>query len=158
LILHAWLGAFLLGCVLTLVFGRRFGNWARLVELYPATPRQSGPGRVWVGLLIFGRGRIRNSTWMEIDEGHLHVSAAKPMHLLRAPFSVPMADITATHDVWMGGLLRLPVVRLTLARNPSLHIMVTPALFERLSAMSDGRLHVAVSGYRSSEAEDYHEA
>jgi hypothetical protein len=157
-ILHAWLGAFLLACVLTLVFGRRFGNWARLVELYPTTPRQGGPGRLFVGLMIFGRGRIRNSTWMEIDAGHLHVSAVKPMHLVRAPFSVPLADIAATPDVWLGGLLRLPVIRLTLARNPSLRIMVTPPLFERLAAMSDGRLRVGVSGYHSSEAEDYHEA
>jgi hypothetical protein len=157
-ILHAWLGVVVLGCVLALVFGRRFGNWARLVEIYPATPRQSGRGRLWVGLLIFGRGRIRNSTWVEIDDGHLHVSAAKPMHLVRRPFSVPLADITATPDVWLGGLLRLPVVRLALARNPSLRIMVTRPLFERLAAMSDGRLRVGESGCHSSESGEDHEA
>lgn len=80
------------------------------------------------------------------------------MHVVRAPFSVPLADITATPDVWMGGLLRMPVVRLTLARHPSLRIMVTPPLFERLAAMSDGRLRVGASGYHSSDAEDNHEA
>jgi hypothetical protein len=150
-ILHAWLGAFVFGGVLALVFARRFGHWARLAKLYPATPRQSGRGRLWVGLLILGTGRIRNSTWLEIDDGHLHVSAVKPMYLVRAPFSVPLADITATPDVWMGGLLPLPVVRLALARIPALRIMVTRPLFERLATMSDGRLHVSASGYHSSE-------
>jgi hypothetical protein len=139
-VLHAWIGVVLLALLLSLVFGRRFGSWARLVELYPAAPMQSCRGLLWVDLLIFGRGRIRNSTWFEIDEGNLHVSAVKPLHLVRAPFSVPLAEITATPDVWMGGVLRQPVVRLTLARDPSLRIMVTPRLFERLAAMSDGRL------------------
>jgi hypothetical protein len=144
-ILLAWIGAFVLMVMLALATGSRFGNWARLVELYPATPHRGGGGRLWVGLLIFGRGRIRNSTWMAIEGGHLHVSAVAPLHVVRAPFSVPLADITATPDVWTGGLLRLPVVRLTLARNPSLRIMVTPPLFERLAAMSDGRLRVGAS-------------
>jgi hypothetical protein len=154
---HVWLGAFVVGCFLALVLGRCFGHWARLVEAYPATPRQGGRGRLWVGLLIFGRGRIRNSTWVEIDEGHLHVWALKPLHVVRAPFSVPLADVTATPDVWLDGLLRRPVVRLTLAREPSLRIMVTPPLFERLAAMSDGRLRVGASQNHPSEPEDSHE-
>jgi hypothetical protein len=138
-LVRLWLAALLAGVAFALVTAR-FGTWRRLARQYPAKPPRSPRARVSADLLVLGRHGTRNSTWLEVDDTHLHVSAIAPLRLLRQPFSVPLSDITAVAET--GGPLPQRFIRLIFARDPGVRFMVWPRVFEKIATASGGRLQL----------------
>ena len=129
--------ALLLLLIMWLITDRR-SAWRRLAELYPAVPLRNPSRRIFASRLVLGKGFYKNTTWLTIDDSHLHVSGVGPSRLWMPTFSVPLSDISATPDDYPWGLWDSRVIRLSFARDPSVRFMVWPTEFEQLAAASEG--------------------
>jgi hypothetical protein len=137
--LQLWLGALALGIAVGLA-GRWIGGWARIASRYPSIPRSEPAHGVWMGMGVLGSQKARNSVRLWLDATHLHVEPILPLRVFRPSFSIPLTDIRATPERW--GLFPVPVVRLTLQRDPTFRFLVLRRAFDRLAAASGGRLHL----------------
>jgi hypothetical protein len=121
------------------VIGRR-SAWSKFAKLYPAAPSQITARRIWVGRIVIGDAFLKNVLVLRVDDSYLHFSAIALFRLGRPTFSVPWTEISAQPDVWRG-LLAYRVMRLTLARNADVRVLVWPETFEKIAAAVGGRLH-----------------
>lgn len=131
----------IVGVPATVGIGRRSG-WRQLAERYP--DRNAGRGRSFrSGQIVVRTTLYRMGVRFAMDESHLHVTMsalARPGH---APLSIPWSDIAASGDEWPWFPFKgEPMVRLTLAADPDLRILVKVRDAERLVAGSGGRLVV----------------
>ena len=116
-----------------------WSGWRRLAGLYP--DRNTGRGRSIRAGMVMGRTRYRGGARLTADDSALHFSMGALLRAGHRPFSVPWSDITTTRDTWPWFPFKgHPVIRLALARDPSLRILVAVSDGERLVQASGGRL------------------
>lgn len=118
----------------------RSSGWRRLAESYPnhnarhARSFRSGPA-------VMNRSVFRGGVRFTPGDAHLHFAMsglARPGH---RPFSVPWSDIAASHDEWPWFPFKgHSMVRLTLAADPGLRILVKARDGRRIVDESGGRL------------------
>ena len=77
------------------------------------------------------------------DHAHLHIAMGALLRPGYPAISVPWPDITASRDEWRWTLPAAPVVRLSLARDPAMRVLIRPAVAEQVFAASGGRLRLA---------------
>ena len=132
------LGAILWAPLVSLI--ARSSGWRRLAGQYPDRNTGRAPS-FRGGQMIMNRSVYKGSVRFTPDESHLHVSqsvTARPGH---QPFSVPWSDVTAARDEWPWFPMKgHPMVRLTLAAEPDLRILVKLRDGERIVAASGGQL------------------
>ena len=122
-----------------LLTGRASG-WRRIAALYP--DRNRGTARsIRCSPMLMGISNYRGGARLTPDESHLHFAQSALQRPGHPSFSVPWSDITATRDEWPWFPLKgHPMVRLTLAKDPDLRILIPVRDGERIIAASDGRL------------------
>jgi len=129
-----------------------WSGWRRLAGLYPG--RMVTRGRtVRCGSMVMGLTNYRSGVRLTADDSHLHFSMLAPFRPGHPPFSVPWSDITATRDGWPWFPFKGdPVVRLTLARQGGLRILVPVKGGEGIVAASGGRLGLSESRVAAARA------
>ncbi len=120
----------------------RWSGWRRLAERYP--DRNAGRGRSFKsGPLVMNRSVYKMGVRFTMDESHLHFrmsALARPGH---APFSVPWSEIEASRDGWPWFPLKgEPMVRLTVAADPGIRILVRMRDGQRIARESGGKLTI----------------
>ena len=132
--LIAW-GPFLMLCGV-------WSGWRRLAGLYPT--RDRGMRRAFRSApMVMGMTNYRVGVRLTPDDTHLHFSMSALVRPGHPPFSVPWSDIEARRDAWPWFPLKgLPFVRLILARDPDLRILVPASDGQKLVAASGGRLEL----------------
>ena len=135
--------ALIVGIPATTLLGR-WSGWRRLAGLYPERPVHRGR-RFRCGLIMrvtWYRGGAR----LTADDSHLHFSVWPLYRPGHRPFSVPWSDVSVSRDEWPWLPFKgLPVMRLTLAKDPSLRILVQMSIGEGIVAASGGRLELSQS-------------
>ena len=118
----------------------RTSGWRRLAGLYP--DRNPGTARSFrCSPILMGISNYRGGARLTPDESHLHVAQSALQRPGHPSFSVPWGDITASVDEWPWFPMKgHPMVRLTLAREPDLRVLIPVRDAERIIAASDGRL------------------
>jgi hypothetical protein len=92
---------------------------------------------------VMALANYRGGVRVKPDELHLHFSTWMLYRPGHPPFSVPWSDIKATRDSWPWFPFKgTPVVRLTIARYPTLRILIPRMVGERIVAESRGRLQL----------------
>lgn len=137
--------AIAMGAIIAIPYLRLIGRssgWRRLAERYPdhndghARSFRSGPA-------VMNRSVYRGGVRFTPGDAHLHFAMpglARPGH---RPFSVPWSDITASHDEWPWFPFKgHSMVRLTLATDPGLRILVKARDGRRIADESGGRLTI----------------
>jgi hypothetical protein len=115
------------------VFGRVTG-WRRLAGRYPATPARDGR-RFRCGTLIMGFSNYRGTARLTADVSHLHFSMMALFRPGHPTFSVPWSDVAVARDAWPWFPLKgHPMIRLTLAADPALRILIPVPVGEGLVA------------------------
>jgi hypothetical protein len=118
-----------------------WSGWRRLAGLYPSRPIHGGR-RFRCGLIL----RItwyRSGVRLTADDSHLHFSVWALLRLGHPLFSVPWADVTVSRDGWPWLPFKgRPVMRLTLARDRGIRILVPVSVGEGIIAASNGRLQL----------------
>lgn len=115
------------------IFGRVTG-WRRLAGRYPATPARDGR-RFWCGTLIMGFSNYRGAARLTADTSHLHFSTMAFFRPGHPTFSVPWSDVAVARDAWPWFPLKgHPMIRLTLAADPDLRILIPVPVGEGLIA------------------------
>ena len=138
--------AIAIGAIIAIPYLRLIGRssgWRRLAERYPdhnarhARSFRSGPA-------VMNRSVYRGGVRFTPGDAHLHFAMpglARPGH---RPFSVPWSDIMASHDEWPWFPFQgHSMVRLTLAADPDLRILVKARDGKRIVEESGGRLTIA---------------
>jgi len=120
----------------------RWSGWRRMAAHYP--DRNTRRGRSFrSGQMVMNMSVYRGGMRLTPDETHLHfapTALARPGH---PPFSVPWSDIEAAYDGWPWFPLKgHPVVRLTLAAEPDLRILVQIKDGRRIVEGSGGQLEL----------------
>lgn len=125
-----------------LFFTGWWSGWRRLARFYP--DRDGGRGRAFsCGNMVMALANYRGGVRVKPDESHLHFSTWMLYRPGHPPFSVPWSDIKATRDGWPWFPFKgMPVVRLTIARYPTLRILLPRMVGERIVAESGGRLQL----------------
>lgn len=120
-----------------------WSGWRRLAARYPGRPVREGR-RFRCGFLIMRITWYRSGTRLTAGDSHLHFSVApllRPGHL---PFSVPWADVTVSPDGWPWFPFKgRPVMRLTLAGERGIRILVPVSVGNGIIAASRGRLKLS---------------
>jgi hypothetical protein len=118
----------------------RTSGWRRLANLYPN--RNPGTGRSFrCSPVLMGISNYRGGARLTPDESHLHFAQPVLQRPGHPSFSVPWSDITASRDEWPWFPLKgHPMVRLTLAKEPELRILMPLRDGEAIVALSGGRL------------------
>lgn len=139
--------AVIVGVPSTALISRRSG-WRRLAERYPDQNRgaaksfRSGP-------VVMNKSIYKAGVRFTVDDLHLHFAMpamARPGH---PPFSVPWSDIGASSDEWPWFPFKgEPMVRLTLANEPDLRILVKRRDGMRIAEASGRRLAILTQGDR----------
>ena len=134
--------AVIVGVPATAMLGR-WSGWRRLAEGYP--DRNGGRGQSFKsGPLVMNRSVYKMGVRFTMDESHLHFrmsALARPGH---PPFSVPWSEIAASRDEWPWFPFKgEPMVRLTLAEQPDIRILVRLRDGMRIAEASGGRLDIA---------------
>ncbi len=119
-----------------------WSGWRRLAELYP--DRNNGRGRsLRARPMLMGLTNYRGGARLMADDSHLHFSTAVLLRPGHRSFSVPWSDIAATRDTWPWFPFKdHPVIRLTLAGDRSVRILVPLLDGERIIGASGGRLEL----------------
>ena len=132
------LGAIVSAPLVTLI--GRWSGWRRLADHYP--DRNNGRARSFrSGQLVMHMSVYRGGVRLTPDESYLHFAPTLFMRPGHRAFSVPWSDIEATPDGWPWFPLKgHPVVRLTLAADPELRILVQVKDAKRIFEGSGGRL------------------
>jgi hypothetical protein len=126
---------------LTMLLGV-WSGWRRLAALYPSRPIHGGR-RFRCGL-IMRIAHYRSGARLTADDSHLHFSLVPPFRPGHPPFSVPWADVCVSRDEWPWFPLKgVPVMRLTLARDRGIRILVQVSVGEGIIAASGGRLKLS---------------
>ena len=112
----------------------------RLADVYPEAPRRNPGRRIYASPLVVGKLFYRNTTWLQPDDTYLHVLGIGPSSLWMPTISIPWSDISAISDIYSVVVWDARVVRLTLARDPSMRFLMWPDAFERLNKETGGRL------------------
>jgi hypothetical protein len=119
-----------------------WSGWRRLAGLYPSRPVHGGR-RFSCGLTLritHYRGGVR----LTADDSHLHFSVWALFRPGHRPFSVPWTDVTVSRDEWPWLPFKgRPVMRLTLARDRGIRILVPVSVGEGLIGASRGRLRLS---------------
>ena len=128
----------------------RWSGWRQLAARYP--DRNAGRGRSFKsGPLVMNKSVYKAGVRFNMDESHLHFrmsALARPGH---SPFSVPWSEIEASRDEWPWFPFKgEPMVRLTIAGEPDLRILVKALDGRRIAEASGGRL--AIDGVREAPA------
>ena len=135
----------LLGLLLwapSLILGARLSGWRRLTAIYQAKAIARGR-RVRCGWMIIGFMNYRTGVRMTADDSYVHFSMGPLVRPGHAPFSVPWSDIEVTRDGWPWFPMQgRPVIRLRLARQRALRILVPLGTGEELIDSSGGRLQL----------------
>ena len=120
----------------------RWSGWRRLARLYPH--RNTGLGDSFRARpLVMGLTNYRGGARVSADAAHLHFSMGALLRPSHPPFSVPWSDVSASLDAWPWFPFKGdPVVRLTLARQSALRILLPVKDGERIVAASGGRLQL----------------
>ena len=123
-----------------LILTARASGWRRLADLYPG--RHPGTARSFRSSPILMRmSNYRGGARLTPDESHLHFAQSMLTRPGHPSFSVPWSDITASRDEWPWFPLKgHPMMRLTLAKDPDLRILMPMRDGERIVAASGGRL------------------
>jgi hypothetical protein len=133
----------IIGIPATALLGR-WSGWRRLAALYPERAVHGGR-RIRCGLIMrvtWYRGGVR----LTADDAHLHFSVWPLYRPGHRPFSVPWPDVSISRDEWPWLPFKgLPVVRLTLAKEPGIRILVQMSVGEGIIAASGGRLELSQS-------------
>lgn len=142
-----WLPLIVIGLVVIawapmLILTARASGWRRLANLYPN--RNPGTGRSFrCSPILMRMSNYRGGARLTPDESHLHFTLPALQRPGHRPFSVPWSDITASRDEWPWFPLKgHPMVRLTLAKDPELRILMPLRDGERIVAASGGRLEL----------------
>jgi hypothetical protein len=126
------------------IVGRGSG-WHRLAGKYPAV-RAREARRIRCPLLAMGRRLYRGAARLTADVSYLHLSMMALFRPGHPPFSVPWSDISASRDVWPWfPFSGVPMIRLTLAKDPDLKILVRVPVGEAILAASGGRVRLSES-------------
>ena len=140
-----WLPLMVFGLVVVawapmLILTARASGWRRLADFYPS--RSSGTGRSFrCSPILMRMSNYRGGARLTPDESHLHFGQSVLTRPGHPSFSVPWSDITASRDEWPWFPLKgHPMVRLTLAKDPDLRILMPLRDGERIVAASGGRL------------------
>jgi hypothetical protein len=129
-----------IGIPTTMLLGR-WSGWRRLAALYPERPIHGG--RRFRCSLIMRVTWYRGGVRLTADDSHLHFSVWPLYRPGHRPFSVPWSDVSMSRDEWPWLPFKgLPVVRLTLAKEPNLRILVQMSIGEGIIAASGGRLEL----------------
>ena len=119
-----------------------WSGWRRLAALYPSRPAHRGR-RFRCGL-IMRITHYRSGVRLTADDSHLHFAVVPPFRPGHPPFSVPWADVAVTRDEWPWFPFKgLPVMRLTLAKDRAVRILVRASVGEGIIAASAGRLQLS---------------
>lgn len=120
----------------------RTSGWRRLADLYPS--RNPGTARSFrCSPILMRMSNYRGGARLTPDESHLHFAQPAFLRPGHRPFSVPWSDITASRDEWPWFPLKgHPMVRLTLAKDPDLRILIPLRDGEALAAASGGRMEL----------------
>ena len=122
----------------------RWSGWRRLAALYPSKPIHRG--RRFKCGLIMRVTHYRSGVRLTADDSHLHFSVVALFRPGHRPFSVPWADVAVSRDEWPWLPFKgLPVMRLTLARDPGIRILVQVSVGAGIIAASGGRLELSQS-------------
>ena len=123
-----------------LILTARTSGWRRLATLYP--DRNPGSARsLRCSPVLMGISNYRGGARLTPDESHLHFALPALQRPGHPPFSVPWSDISASRDEWPWFPLKgHPMVRLTLAKDPDLRILMPLRDGEAIAAASGGRL------------------
>jgi hypothetical protein len=140
------LGLAVIAIVPMTAFVSRVSGWRRLATRYPTrntgreTSFRSGPA-------VMSKSIYKAGIRFTIDDSHLHFAMpviSRPGH---SPFSVPWSDITASPDEWPWFPFKgEPMVRLTLAGEPDLRILVKQRDGMRIAEASGRRLEIHTQG------------
>ena len=132
-----------IGIPATMLLGR-WSGWRRLAALYPERPVHGG--RRFRCSLIMRVTWYRGGVRLTADASHLRFSVwplCRPGH---RPFSVPWSDVSLSRDEWPWLPFKgLPMMRLTLAKDPGIRILVKVPVGEGIIAASGGRLKLSDS-------------
>jgi hypothetical protein len=122
----------------------RWSGWRRLAAFYPVRPVHGG--RRFRCSLIMRVTWYRGGVRLIADAAHLRFSVwplCRPGH---RPFSVPWSDVSVSRDEWPWLPFKgLPMMRLTLAKDPGIRILVKVPVGEGIIAASGGRLKMSDS-------------
>ena len=123
-----------------LILTARTSGWRRLAALYPS--RNPALGRAFrCSPVLMGISNYRSGARLTPDESHLHFALPALQRPGHPPFSVPWSDISASRDEWPWFPMKgHPMVRLTLAKDPDLRVLIPVRDAERLIAASGGQL------------------
>lgn len=124
----------------------RWSGWRRVAKRYPDRNTRRGIS-FRSGQLVVNQSIYKTGVRFTMDESHLHAAMsllARPGH---RPFSVPWSDITASYDEWPWFPFKgHPMVRLSLAADPGLRILVKAGDGRRIAEASGGRLTIDGAG------------
>jgi hypothetical protein len=140
-----WLPVMVLGLIVIawapfLFLTGRTSGWRRLAALYP--DRNPGTARSFrCSPILMGISNYRGGARLTPDESHLHFAQSALQRPGHYPFSVPWSDIAASRDEWPWFPMKgHPMVRLALAKEPDLRILIPVRDGERIVAASGGSL------------------
>jgi len=130
-----------------------WSGWRRLAALYPSRPVRDG--RLFrCDFLIMRITWYRSGTRLTADDSHLHFSVIALFRPGHPRFSVPWADVTVSRDGWPWLPFKgRPVMRLTLARDRGIRILVPVSLGEGIITASRGRLQLTIEMAAATSAE-----
>lgn len=119
-----------------------WSGWRRLAALYPSSP--GSDGRLFrCDFLVMRITWYRSGTRLTAGHSHLHFSVIPPFRPGHRRFSVPWAEVTVSRDGWPWFPFKgRPVMRLTLARDRGIRILVPVSVGEGIIAASGGRLEL----------------
>jgi hypothetical protein len=133
----------IVGIPTTTLLGR-WSGWRRLAAFYPERPVHGG--RRFRCSLIMRVTWYRGGVRLTADDAHLHFAVWPLYRPGHRRFSVPWADVSVFRDEWPWLPFKgLPVMRLALAKDPGLRILVQMSIGEGIIAASGGRLELSQS-------------
>lgn len=139
--LYALGWALIVGVPMTTLLGV-WSGWRRLAALYPSRPVHGGR-RFRCGL-IMRLTNYRGGARLAVDDSHLHFSVWPLYRPGHRPFSVPCSDVSIARDEWPWFPFKgVPMMRLTLAKDRSIRILVQVSVGEGIIAASGGQLQLS---------------
>jgi hypothetical protein len=140
------LGLFALASIPGVALVARRTGWRRLAERYPTRNTEREPS-FRSGPVVMNNSIYKAGLRFTMDESHLHFAMPAVTRPGHPPFSVPWSDIDASSDEWPWFPFKgEPMVRLTLASEPDLRILVKRRDGMRIAEASGRRLEILTQG------------